>query len=233
MAPRHDLPAALRSVADGRWFAALILSAGARWDIGATYLSVSRLPWLMALVAWSTCGTWTRGLHFSDDLRRLDPGDPDAGDASRLRRRFGLAATPAETFAVERRTGWRETADTPARSPDDHWDERRADRVTMERARPADPGTRLFVRGRHAAFRDGGPAWGVARYSLERHGERVALPDIQWADWSRSGRLLVATRAGALEVRDEPYGAGCVSWRADLAALRPTPEAPPPEASRW
>ena len=138
---------------DGRWFVALFLKAGARWDVGATYLSISRLPWLTSLAAWRTCGTWTRGLHFVPERTRLDPGEPDVGDITALTRRFGLAATRAETFAVERRSGWQETDDTPARV-DDPWDERRADRVTMWKARPGDGATRLLVSGRHAAFRD-------------------------------------------------------------------------------
>jgi hypothetical protein len=52
---------------DGRWLMAFVLKGGARWSVGDTYLAVSRLPWLTALAAWSTCGTWTRGLHFVDD----------------------------------------------------------------------------------------------------------------------------------------------------------------------
>ena len=55
-----------------------------------------------------------------------------------------------------------------------------------------------------------------------------ALPDVQWADWAPDGRFLVATRSGALEVRDEPSAAP--AWRVDLARLRPDPQAPPAEA---
>jgi hypothetical protein len=218
---------------DGRWFVALFLKAGARWAVGDTYLSISRLPWLTSLAAWSTCGTWTRGLHFVADRDRLDPGEPHAGDVRALTRRYGLAATRAVTFAVERRAGWQETDDTPEREASDVWDEQRADRVTMWRARPGDPAVRLMVNGRHAAFRDMAPAWGTPRYELEVDGRSVVLDDAQWADWSPAGSLLVATRAGALEVRDAPYGVDRTRWREDLASLRPSPSPPPPEASTW
>jgi hypothetical protein len=216
---------------DGRWFVALFLKAGARWSIGDTYLSISRLPWLTSLAAWRTCGTWTRGLRFVPDPDRLDPGQPDEGDLRPLGRRYGLAATLPVTFAVERRAGWRETDDTPARDGADLWDERRADRVTLWKARPGDATVRLVVRGRHAAFRDMSPAWGAARYALEADGDRIALEDVQWADWSRDGALLVATRAGAIEVREAPFTIDDARWRSDLSVLRPTPEAPPAEAS--
>ena len=59
------------------------------------------------------------------------------------------------------------------------------------------------------------------------------MPGVQWADWARDGKLLVATAAGQLETR----GAG--SWLtadlivADLAHDEPTPTAAPPEARRW
>ena len=218
---------------DGRWFVALFLKATARWDVGDTYLSISRLPWLTSLAAWRTCGTWTRGLHFVADRARLDPGEPDDGDVGPLKRRYGLAATRAVTFAVERRAGWQETEDTPPRAEADMWDERRADRVTMWKACPADASVRLRVSGRHAAFRDMAPAWGSPRYELEVDGRSVLLDDAQWADWSSAGSLLVATRAGALEVREAPYGVDQARWREDLARLRPSPTPPPPEASSW
>ena len=217
---------------DGRWFVALFLQSGARWDVGETYLSISRLPWLTSLAAWRTCGAWTRGLHFVPERRRLDPGEPDSGGIGPLARRFGLAATRAETFAVERRSGWQETDDTPP-PVDDPWDERRADRVTMWKQRPGGATMRLLVSGRHAAFRDSGPAWGTPRYELELDGERDVVDDAQWADWSPGGSLLVATRAGALEVREAPFTTAATRWRHDLASLHPTPEPPPPEASRW
>ena len=218
---------------DGRWLVYFTLKAGARWDIGATYLAVSRLPWLTALAAWETCGTWTRGLHFVDDRRTWDAGDPGAGEIGPLRKRYGLAGTRPATFAVERRRGWLESADTPARTADDAWDERRAQHVTMEKPRPDDPATRLAAAGRHAAFRDMEPSWGRPRYAIVDAGGSRRLDGVQWADWDRRGRLLVATDAGALEVREAPFDARSASWTTDLGTLRPEAIEPPSEARRW
>jgi hypothetical protein len=230
---------------DGRWFAYFALKGGARWPAGATYIAVSRLPWLTALVAWATDGTWTRGCHFTE------PGGPPVGgprptdapglsaavgDPAPLLERYGLAWTRAATFAVERRRGWTETADTPPRGDDDPWDERRASRVTMEKPRPGDARTRLLVSGRYAAFRDMQPRWGPPRYAV-RPGDGTArdtaLADVQWADWDSRGRLLVATAHGELQVREDATDARSVAWRQDFAAMRPAPVEPPAEAGQW
>jgi hypothetical protein len=37
---------------DGRWFAYFALKASAEWELGPTYIVISRLPWLTALAAW-------------------------------------------------------------------------------------------------------------------------------------------------------------------------------------
>ena len=218
---------------DGRWLVYFALKAGARWDVGQTWIAVSRLPWLTALAAWSTCGTWTRGLHFVSGRRQGDPGTPDHGDLQPLLRRYGLAATRPGSFAVERRNGWSESADTPARMPSDAWDEQRAEHVVMEKPRPDSADVVLRVAGRHAAFRTGGPAWDPARYTMAAGGDPVALGDVQWADWDRRGRLLVATIDGRLEVRERAWQAADAVWSSDVTNERPDPTPPPPEARRW
>lgn len=48
---------------DGRYLCYFTLASHARWSAGWTYIAVSRLPWLTAMAAWGTDGTWTRGLH--------------------------------------------------------------------------------------------------------------------------------------------------------------------------
>ena len=53
---------------DGRWLCTLALKPGARassdWQGGDTYVAISRLPWLEALVAWDVGSTYSRGAHF-------------------------------------------------------------------------------------------------------------------------------------------------------------------------
>ena len=80
---------------------------------------MSKLPWLTALHAFATCGTWTRGYYFTAD------GDSESPDGAKLPIPYGLRSIPVTQFANERRRGWHESPDSPPRHPDDHWDERR------------------------------------------------------------------------------------------------------------
>jgi len=209
---------------DGRYLSYFTLRPHSDWAPGPTYLAVSRLPWLTALVAWGTGGTWTRGLQFVQPGTGLDLDPPDLGSLGPLATTYGLAYSAAASFAVERRSGWTETPDTPPRGEQDSYDEQRAESIVMQRASPRD-GSVLTVRGGQAAFR-GLPGWfEPPLYAL---GDEV-LVDAQWADWTVDGRLLVATTAGELQVRD---GAEVV-WREDLAGLEPDPQPPPAEAARW
>jgi hypothetical protein len=68
--------------ADGRYLCYVAFKGNSTWELGATYIAVSRLPWLTALAAWRTCGTWPRGAHFVADAGRCDLGPPGAGDTS-------------------------------------------------------------------------------------------------------------------------------------------------------
>jgi hypothetical protein len=222
---------------DGRWLAYFTLRARAGWAAGGTYIAISRLPWLTALAAWGTCGTWTRGLHFADDRRTWEVGEPDEGEIEPLRRnhRLGLELTRPAAFAVERRRGWTETADSPPYDRGlDLWDEHRASKLTMEKPRPGSSGdTRLTVRGRYAAFRSGQPSWAEITYAVVEAGQPRVLERVQWADWDRAGRLLVATTEGRLEVRDAPWDGTRVAWSSDLGNDKPAPVAPPDIARRW
>jgi hypothetical protein len=217
---------------DARRLCYLAMKGRARWGVGATYIAISNLPWLTALAAWSTCGTWTRGLHLERDPSVWEVGESDEGELAPLRDRVGLAVTRPASFAVERRRGWRELPGTPPRAEADVWDERRADPLRLAKPRPGEPGVTLEVAGRFAAFRSGRETRAVA-YRVVARGETLELDDVQWADWAQDGRLLVATRAGELQVRevaDPRVPAGVV---ADLSRLEPTPEAPPAAARRW
>jgi hypothetical protein len=218
---------------DGRWLAYFTLKPSSRWRAGWTYVAVSRLPWFTALAAWGTDGTWTRGVRFVEDPERWTVGEPDEGDAAPIRARFGLEVRRAETFSVERDRGWVETEDTPPRAADDHWDERRARRVTMRKPRPSTDGTSLIVGGRFAAFRDVRNHDPEVWYAIERDGDLETLEDVQWAEWDGRGRLLVATTDGRLQVRDGDLTPAGARWEVDLAADEPDPRPPPDEARRW
>jgi hypothetical protein len=218
---------------DGRWLAYFTLKPSSRWEAGSTYVAISRLPWFTALAAWGTDGTWTRGLRFVENRDRWSVSVPDKGDASPVRSRFGLEVRRAETFSIERDRGWAETEDTPPRSGDDHWDERRAPRVTLRKPSPGGAEEALLVGGRFAAFRDSRNDDPEVWYAIERAGELVTLDGVQWADWDRRGRLLVATTEGRLQVRVGDVTETGVVWQIDLSGDEPDPQPPPDEARRW
>lgn len=221
---------------DGRWLAYFTLRAktGPDWNAGDTYIAISRLPWLKALAAWGTCGTWTRGVHFVDDPRVWELGEPDEGDSAPCRRKFGMKVTAPLAFASEHRRGWSETDDSPPRDARGAWDER-VDGLTMRKPRPnASPATDLTARGYYAAFRSKLPSDDFEfGYDLRIGDTVVELPDVQWADWSVDGRLLVATTDGRLQVRAGDPRALEVVWEADLTPFEPDPQPPPGEASKW
>lgn len=216
---------------DGRWLAYSALGGPADWPAGSIYEAISRLPWLTALAAWGVGTTYTRGFHFDDRSGTSELGPPDVGDASPCLQRYGLALNRPEQFAVERRRGWTETPSTAPRDAGDWWDERRE--VEMEKARPDAPGTRLVVEGSYAGFRSS-PDWhDPAVYSLHHADDIEILDDVQWADWDQTGRLLVATTAGHLELRVPGDGGHRVAHREDLSRLRPDPQPPPQWAHEW
>jgi len=219
---------------DGSYLSYLGATGRATWSAGPTYLAVSRLPWVHALAAWGTCGTWTRGVHFVDATdHALDA--PDEGTIDDLRPAFGLALNLAISFAVERRRGWGETPASPSRDVErDPWDQGRAPHVVMEKPRPGVTDVVLRVQGAFAAFREGPfrnePR--VAQYTLVVGGDAHVLDDVQWADWAADGRLLVATADGRLQARTIDDAVTVVAWERDLAALQPDPVAAPSDARR-
>jgi hypothetical protein len=212
---------------DGRWLAYFALKGSARWRPGATYVAISRLPWLTALAAWGTDGTWTRGVRFERDASLWDVSDPDEGTVAPLRGAVGLAPVAAESFAVERRRGWREVEGSPPRAADDVWDERRGAELRLAKPRPGDAGVRLEVTGEYAAVRSGARTGAVA-YRVTTDAGELRLDAVQWADWAADGRLLVATRAGELQAREPGDWRAPAAVAADLSLLVPEPAPPPP-----
>jgi hypothetical protein len=217
---------------DGRWLAYSALKPNADWEAGEIYSAISRLPWMTALAAWEAGTTYTRGIHFDDRAGRSEPGRPDVGDAAECVARYGLAYYRPVQFAVERRRGWVETADTEPRRDDDLWDQRR--QVRMEKCRPGfEDGPRLVVEGSYAGFRTLRDFFDPPGYSVEWEDDLVPLDGVQWADWDASGRLLIATTGGALEVRllrDRHMEA---VFRHDLADLAPASVPGPAWAREW
>lgn len=201
---------------------------GSDWEHGEAYVALSKLPWLTALHAFGTCGTWTRGYAFrpKGDCPMTEEGEPPIP--------FDLCPRPPIQFAVERDRGWVEAPGSPARDPNDVWDERRNARLQKTQTH----GDKVLVVesvgvaggefGSHQAV-DGMSVI----YSMEAAGELNVLDDLQWADWDRHGRLLAATRSGKLQIRETEGDRFKIVFEEDLARLEAETVDPPPWAKGW
>ena len=213
---------------DGQFLCYFAHKPSATWGQGEAYVAVSKLPWLTALHSFPTCGTWTRGYCFTAD------GETDHSQDAALPIPYGLRSIPAIQFANERRRGWTEAPDSPVRDLADVWDERRNARMR----KPQPNGTRvLCVESLGWAGGEFGVEQAVdglrVRYSLESNGDLELLDDLQWADWSREGHVLAATRAGQLQVRCLDGGRSDIMSEVDLSSLEPDPTPAPSWAQRW
>jgi len=92
---------------DGRFLCYFAHKPSATWEHGEAYVGLSKLPWLTALHAFPTCGTWTRGYYFTEDGGCENPED------TKLPISYGLRSIPVVQFANERRRGWKEAPDSP------------------------------------------------------------------------------------------------------------------------
>jgi hypothetical protein len=201
-----------------------------------TYSAVSKAPWLFALAAWPESGTWTRGAHFEANSGAAVRGTSVMGPALlgdinplATNYRLTLQKTAAQQYATERRRGWVEDADCPARGANDVWDERR--NVVLTKLRPAGRhSARLIIRdsGRQA----GGIEGRCPNYSIEQRKSLVELENVTWADWDPYGRLLVATRDSRLQIRDADSPA--LKVVREHVLVEPVPNQPAPAwAQRW
>lgn len=169
-----------------------------------------------------------RGYYFTED------GSADELQRERLPIPYGLRMIPVVQFSNERRRGWTEAGDSPIRDPRDASDVGRHAR--MRKLQPH--GTRVLCM---ESIGVAGGEFGVeqsvdglnVRYSLESRGNLELLDDLQWADWSQGGQLLVATRSGRLQIRhlgDEHYE---TLFDIDLSDLEPNPLPAPGWAQSW
>jgi hypothetical protein len=213
---------------DGRLLCYFAHKPTATWEQGEAYVALSKLPWLTALHAFGTCGTWTRGFFFTKD------GGWDNLEDVKLPIPYGLRSIPMVQFANEQRRGWEEAPDSPPRDPKDVWDQRRNAR--MQKCQPR--GKRmLYVESVGWAGGEFGVDQAVdglrVRYSLESDGDLKQLDDLQWADWDREGQLLVATRGGKLQVWNLDGDGPEILFEQDLSLLEPNPAPAPAWAQRW
>jgi len=213
---------------DGRVLCYFAHKPTATWKQGEAYVALSKLPWLTALHAFGTCGTWTRGFFFTEN------DDSDDLQDAKLPIPYGLRSIPIIQFANERRRGWEEAPDSPPRDPKDVWDQRRNAR--MQKCQPL--GKRmLYVESVGWAGGEFGVDQAVdglrVRYLLESDGNLKQLDELQWADWDREGKLLAATRSGKLQIRNLDVDGPEILFEQDLSLLEPNPAPAPAWAQRW
>ena len=212
---------------DGKLFCYLALHPS-RWPAGDTYIAISKLPWLTALAAWPTFGTYSQGAYFVRNASAAGLGPPIVGDLSGLA--YGIVESSPHSFAVERRRGWTERPDTPKRLSMDMWDVKRD--VHMMKPNPLLPDVTLRVRGAYAAFRSGSPSTAEIEYEIHAGGEARPLIAVQWAEWDARGRLLLATIYGDLRIVDVQHDFDVVA-EVSLRDLPRNPSPPPSEAASW
>jgi hypothetical protein len=213
---------------DGQFLCYFAHKPSASWEHGEAYVAISKVPWLTALHAFPTCGTWTRGYYFTGERDSENP------DYAKLPIPYGLRSIPVVQFANERRRGWSEASDSPRRNPKDAWDTRRNAR--LQKFQPG--GERiLFVESRGYAGGEFGVDQAVdglrVGYWLEHAGEIQPLDDLQWADWDRDGQLVAATRSGKLQIRNLDGHRPEVLFEEDLSLYKPDPLPAPAWARRW
>jgi hypothetical protein len=213
---------------DGRFLCYFTHKPSATWEHGEAYVAISKLPWLTALHAFSTCGTWTRGYYFTEDKDCENPQD------TKLPIPYGLRSIPVVQFATERRRGWEETSDSPKRDSKDAWDVCRNAR--LQKRQPG--GDRvLCVESRGWAGGEFGVDQAVdglrVGYWLEVDGEVQLLDHLQWADWDQDGHLLAATRSGKLRIWIFDRNRSEILFEEDLSLCEPNPTPAPAWAQRW
>jgi len=223
--------------ADGRLFGYFALKAS-RATPGwlGTYFAVSKVPWLEALVAWETCGTWTWGCEFAEDGELFVHGclqnEPFHGSYPD---KFSPVPMSVEWTKRdvwnETKRGWRFAANCdplviryPAQPS-----------LVLKRDQPGTTaGLTLGLIHHGVDFARGGTEGVKLEYFLQNSPDDVTpMSEAVWADWDHQGRLLMATRKGTLEVY-ECHGMKLERiWTEDLRERTPDPQPAPSWASRW
>lgn len=209
-----------------------VFARGGEWG---TYFAVSRAPWLRALAAWGTLGTWTTGSHFTRDDVLILAG---CAGPSPFHGRYpeGVVCEPVDTWWTrgrlfrELRTGWNVVPLPKGGELSDAADPWLAGlpaplgaspgAVVVTRPSPSDA-TRALVL---VSLTEG------EREYYVREGDRLApLMEARRAEWGAGDELIVATWSGRLQVLD---GRLRCRWEYDMSAALPDPQPAPEWATR-
>ncbi len=200
------------------------------WD---TYFAVSKTPWLTALVAWHTSGTWTGGCEFaSDNSLKISASI----DKQPFHGRYPYGATVGDLtldwtyrdLQNEYKRGWRPLEGQPERlSP------ALREAVLIGRVQPGGERALVLAHTGTDFQRHGIEGVQVSYLREEDDGSLTPLPEAAWADWDSKGRLLMATREGSVKIIERRSGTWAETWSHDLRDLTPAPTPPPSWAQAW
>ncbi len=85
-------------------------------------------------------------------------------------------------------------------------------------------------------IRRGPSDWGAddLYYPLRNQGRERILDYVQWADWDREGKLIVATTTWRLQIRElQDIDNEQITFERDLSSDRPHPQPAPGWAHEW
>jgi hypothetical protein len=203
----------------------------------STFCAVSRLPWVTALAAWKTDGTWTTAFAVRTDGWGEKHGRPFHG-ACPDRVRFDSRSLPDHYRLTGREDRWQRVVD-----PRDYVERVLARDIawgskTLVLASSSADGHSLVLvhRGHHF---DDGAEWpaiegAVVDYFLRSPDGAVTPLDAMVANWDAHDRLLMADREGWLRIYEVKRGQLESKWEADLNRFTHEDRGPAPEwAKSW
>jgi hypothetical protein len=194
------------------------------WD---AYLALSKVPWLTALCAWKTVGTWTTGAYFERDGKlcafgALCEDQPFYGSCS-FPHEFGGTDTNwnrAREFQFIM-NGWKPKA---AAASMESFNPGPNEVIALSKYSPRDP---RLVLSRYSEF-------GSCLYSITYPDcQESLLADVVWADFDRKGRLAVASAGGELKLFKIDGSNMTIVYSRNLNALKPNPVPAPAWARKW
>lgn len=215
---------------DGKLFGYSAIGVRAPDSPWFEFFAVSKLPWLTALVAWRTCGTylsrcrfgedgsvWMRGVIEEEPFHGSYPGKTDVGSP------FTSASTPVPVDELEQM--WKALPAEEAARVDAPQATKQYRNHPKGSVTPGPAGWRLYRR--HAGRK--AENYPTEIYALRRpDGSILPLPEFRWADWDAQGRLLSATHEGEIRVHVIQDDRLDPRWSADLDQLEskwvPAPE---------
>jgi len=194
------------------------------WD---TYLALSKPPWLKALCAWKTVGTWTTGAYFKSDgtlcaFGAICEEHPFHGSCP-FPFKFGGTDTNwnrAREFQYMM-NGWKpkasdESVENFSPGPNEV--------IELSKNSPRD--SKLFL-NKYSEF-------GSCLYSMTYpDNQEILLSDAVWADFDRKGRLVIASDTGELRIYEIIDSNLKTVFSVSLNSLNPNPVKAPAWASRW